>query len=131
MKINLFAQHVSRARRVLWYFSTWLLAVVAIQIILKPQGVTETALSATQQRISWIFCSPVSILIGLAQAFTWPEEVAGWAVVTAAICILIIAVVALAQDRTRIFLVTMILQIIVIMVSVIYLKRLDSLPGGS
>lgn len=131
MKIYLYAQQIGRAYRILWYFSTWLLAVVAIQLILKPQGVTETALSATQQRIRWFLWTPISIVVGLAQAITWPKELSAWAVVTSAICLLVIAVVALVQDRAKIFFVAMILQIIVIIVSVIYLKRLDSLPRGS
>ena len=50
----------------------WSLAILAFEIFLMPEGLTETDLSAFQQRVSWPLYTPVMASLGLARALVSP-----------------------------------------------------------
>jgi hypothetical protein len=54
------------------YIAIWLLTAVAFEVFMQPDGMTETDLTSTQQRIRWPLYTPLMALLGLARAFTWP-----------------------------------------------------------
>lgn len=85
--------------RLLIYFALWLLAALAFQIFLQPQGLTETHLTPIQQRISWPLYTPFMSVVGLAQAVTWPDFPKALAVFVAAVCFALHAILALACAR--------------------------------
>ena len=116
--------------RFLVYFSVWLLAVLAIQIFLPPEGPSETDRTAIHQRLLWPFYTPLMVVVGLARAATWPSRFPDWlpwAIVTG---LAVHFIVAATRSRRSSFVAVTCFQVLVLAVGVIYFVRQSFLPTG-
>ena len=70
--------NVRFSTRILIYFAVWMVAVLAFEIGLEPEGLTETTLTPLQQRLELLIYAPVMVLAGLAEAISAsaPDEFA-------------------------------------------------------
>jgi len=124
-------QHrVGFRHRMLIYFAVWLLAVLAIQVFLRPMGLTETALTPIQQRIRWPLYTPFMAVIGLAQAVTWPASPQALAGIAAVTIFALHALLMLTRTRRYSFVVLAVVQVLLLAVAVIYYVRWSELPTG-
>ena len=123
-------QRVSFSRRLLIYFAVWLLAALAFQFFLHPMGLTETALTPIQQRISWPVYTPLMIVVGLAHAVTWPDFPQAWVGFAAAAFLVFHAILALTRARRSSFVALTSAQALLLTVAVIYFVRQSQLPSG-
>ena len=123
-------QRVRFRSRLLIYFTGWLLAALAIQIFLEPEGLTVTHLTPIEQRISWPFYTPFMAVVGLAQAVTWPDFPQATAGLAAATCFVLHAIIALACGRRSSFIALTAAQALLLTIAVIYFVRQSQLPSG-
>lgn len=121
---------VSIARRVLYYGAVWLFAVIAFQVLLKPDGLTESNLGELQQRVRWPLYAPIMATLGLAKAFTWPRDATGGTVFAAAVCFAVHAILTITQSHRRAFVLMICIQAALLVVAVIYFIRFSRLPAG-
>lgn len=59
--------------RLLVYLAVWLLAALAIQVFLQPEGLTVTFLTPSQQRVEWLLFTPFMVYWGLEHHFSLPQ----------------------------------------------------------
>jgi hypothetical protein len=116
--------------RLLIYLGVWLLAALAIQLMLRPEGLIESDLTPLQQRFLWPLYIPVMVALGLAQAFTWPDFPGAGVSLIAGGALAVHAAVALTRVRRGSFLVLTCVQG-VFLVAVVYFVRQSELPSGS
>src|SRR5215218_10227701 len=107
-------QHQVRfSRRLAIYLSVWLLAALALEVFLRPEGLTETSASPLEQRLWLPIYTPLMVILGLAQAATWPRDhFAHWAVAAAFICFLVHGIFTLRAGKRAWFLVLACIHII-------------------
>ncbi|CAN5724215.1 hypothetical protein BH11VER1_BH11VER1_21350 [soil metagenome] len=127
---SVFEQRFRFKTRLFIYLAIWLLAAMAFQFFLPPEGATVTELTPFQQRIRWPLYTPIYLLVGLAQSFAWPERISSWAGVAATLCFLFHAVLTLTLSRRFAFLIMCGLQVVLVVVSVVYFIRFSQLPSG-
>ncbi len=112
------------------YLCVWLLAVLAFEGFLRPEGLTETHLSPLQQRLQWPLYTPLMVFFGLGQALSTPSDTPQfyfW------IClILFLAHAALSLTRTHLasFSILIGVQTATIAVAVSYFIHFSRLPTG-
>ncbi len=112
------------------YFGVWLLALLALQIFLQPEGATESSFTATQQRLLWLPYTPLMVVVGLAQAATWPGSFPNWAPWMVVGVLVGHALVALTRVRRSSFVVLIGVQVVLFGVAVFYFVRQAQLPTG-
>ena len=111
------------------YVAIWIFSIIALQIFLKIEGSTETHLSPTQQRISWVFQSPLMIVMGITRALTWPGEPTVPDLFIA-VGLVVHAIMMLACARRSSFIALTCVQAVLLTVGAIYFVRLSRLPSG-
>jgi hypothetical protein len=117
-------------RRLVTYLAIWLVAALAFEILLQPEGLTETDLTPFQQRIRMPVYVPLMAVIGLAQSVTWPTFPDSSALDVAAACLVLHAVVALSLARRGSFLALATIQTLLLTIAVIYFIHHSHLPSG-
>ena len=122
--------HLSVGQRLFWYVAVWLFTVLAFQIFLTPEGLTETNLSEMEQRIRWPLYTPIMVVIGFAEAFTWPTDFTAVAFVGAFACLVAHAITMLTRVHFRPFVLMLCIQTVLLAIAVIYFIRFSQLPGG-
>ena len=116
--------------RALAYFALWFLAAISFEIYLRPEGVTETDLSETQQRWIWLPYTPIFIAVGLAYA-TWPSDPNALLILLAFMGLAAHAILALILvHRRSSFIALICVQVLLLTVGVIYFLRFSRLPSG-
>ena len=110
--------------------SGWILAAVAFQIFLQPLGLTETSLTPLQQRMQWPLLTPIMVIVGLAQASTWPAAPHAFVGISVAVGIVFHAIAALTISRLKSFIVLMFVQMGFLTVAVICFVRWSQTPSG-
>jgi len=123
-------QGIQLRTRVLVYFSVWLLAVLTIQIFLPPEGPSETDRPAIQQRFLWPLYTPLMVVVGLAQAATWPGRFPDWVGWTILSGLAVHFIVAATRSRRSSFVAVTCFQVLVLAVGVISFVRQSYLPTG-
>ena len=118
------------SRRLLIYAAVWLLAVLAFELFLQPEGLTETDLSPIQQRIRLPLYSPLMAVVGLAQSVTWPTFPSSSALDVSAACFVVHAIAALTRSRRGSVIALTCAQTLLLTVAVIYYVRQSQLPTG-
>ena len=121
---------LSARQRLFWYIAVWVLAALAFQLFLRPEGLTETNLPEVQQRLSWPFYTPFMVTIGLAEVFTWPQTFNTVALLGSAVCLLVHAVITFTRVYARSFLVMICIQVVLLGIAVFYFVRFSQLPSG-
>lgn len=116
--------------RLLGYAAVWLLAALAVQLFLRPEGLTETSLNEAQQRALWLLYTPVMATIGLSHALERVRNLADWVPVIIVICFVLHAIVTLIQSRTRSFAIMLLIQIVVLSLAITSFIDLSRLPAG-
>lgn len=116
--------------RLLGYGAVWLLAALAIQLFLRPEGLTETNLNEAQQRALWLLYTPVMATIGLADALQRVSRLADWSPLVIAICFALHALVILTQSRPRFFAIMIFVQIVLLSLAIMSFIHLSRLPAG-
>ena len=116
--------------RFLIYLAVWLLAAVAFEIFLRPEGLTETHLTPLQQRLLWPLYTPLLVFFGLAQAVSTPRDIPQsffWVVVA-----LLVAHAALTLSRNRpiVFAALIGVQALTLAVAVTCFIHFSRLPHG-
>jgi hypothetical protein len=114
--------------RLLIYIAMWLLAALAFQLVLQPDGLTETDLSPIQQRVRWPLYTPIMAAVGLAQAFTWPDFPGSTAFWVAVACFAVHAAVALTRSHYIAFIALSLAQAFLFVIAVIFFFRHTQLP---
>lgn len=122
--------HVSARTRLFVYLSLWMLAAVALQTSLQPEGATETNFSPLQQHLYWLLYTPLMAFAGLAQAATWPHPFPGWTAWAVVAGFALHFIIAMANLRRSLFLVVTGVQALSLAVGVIYFVRQSWLPTG-
>jgi hypothetical protein len=116
--------------RLLGYLAVWLLAALAFEAFLRPQGFTETHLTPLQQRLQWPLATPLMVFFGLAQALTIPRDIPQsffWLCVTV---FLAHAIMVLRCTQFPMFATLMGLQALTLAVGVAYFVHFSRLPDG-
>jgi len=123
--------YISPVQRLVWYGALWVLAAIAIQVFLKPEGLTETNLSEIQQRIRWPFYTPLMVAMGLAAAFARSAVYNGWAISTALSCFVIHGFITLTRTSARSFALMILIHAALLGVAVICFLRFARMPTGT
>lgn len=116
--------------RIFSYFAGWVLVALAFQVFLQPLGLTETALTPIQQRMLWPLWAPVMVIVGLAQAATWPASPQAVVGISVAVGMVFHAFAALTISHFKAFIVLMLAQMGFLTIAVIYFVRWSQLPSG-
>jgi hypothetical protein len=117
--------------RLLIYLAVWLLAALAFEALLRPQGFTETHLTPLQQRLQWLFATPLMVFFGLAQALLTPRDIPQsffWLCVTV---FLAHAIMVLRRTQLPMFATLIGLQALTLAGGVAYFIHFSRLPDGS
>lgn len=122
-------RHISFARRFLYYGITWLLAVIAFQIFLRPEGPTETDVSAFEQRLWLPFYTPVIVFIGFTRAVAGISHSGAWSIVISLVCLIGVGITTLTQSRCRPFMLMVGIHSVLLVIGVLYAIRVSRLPG--
>jgi len=132
-RLQLYAASGHRIRfsgRLLIYIAVWLLAVLAFEVFLQPEGLTETDLTPFQQRIRLPLYTPLMAVLGLAQSVTWPAIPTPFDLCGAAACFGLHAIAALTRSRRSSLIAFTCVQALLLTASVVYYVRLCRLPSG-
>ena len=121
---------VSFARRCFGCGAMWLAAALAFQVFLKSEGLTETNLNEMQQRIGWLFSTPIMAAAGLAEAFVWPRGFRSGGVSAAVVCLTGLSIITLTRSSRRAFVAMICINIIILAVAVTYFVRFSRLSTG-
>lgn len=122
-------RRVSFSRRLLIYGAVWLLAALAFQVFLQPEGLTETSLAPMQQRIRWPLYTPLMAMVGLSYAVSWPDSPREDVGLAAGAGLVLHGILALACARRSRFIAFTLAQTLLLTVAVIYFIRQTQLPG--
>ena len=123
-------RHITVRWRLSGYGAVWLLAALAIQLFLKPEGLTETNLYEAQQRALWLLYTPVMASIGLADVLERVSRLADWAPLIIVICFVLHALVTLTRSRARSFAIMLLIQIVFLSLAITNFIQLSRLPAG-
>jgi hypothetical protein len=121
---------VRLSTRVLVYFSTWILVALAFQILLRPEGPTETDFSPLQQRLLWPLYAPLMVVVGLVQAATGSARFPNWAPWLVVAGFAVHFIIALTRVRRSSFVALIAIQVPFLVIAVIYFVRQSYLPTG-
>jgi hypothetical protein len=116
--------------RVIAFFALWILAAVAFEIFLAPEGSTVTDKSELHQRLTLPLWTPLLAAFGLAQAATWPHSFPAWAVFAPGCYFCVQAVSCLVFSRRSVFASLCSLQVVMLTIAVVYFVRFSRLPSG-
>lgn len=120
---------LSFTQRIAVYLGLWLLAVIAFEIWLTPEGMTETHLTEAQQRIQWPLYTPLMVVVGIVEPFSPSGDLTsngGWI----AVVFLVHAVVMLTSKRLPVFAGLACVQLALLAIGVVNFIRLSQLPSG-
>jgi hypothetical protein len=123
-------QIVRLVTRVCVYFFIWLLAAIAFQIFLHPQGTTETDLTLLEQRLAWAISTPLMVVIGLSQAVMWPHQFTDGLFGVVVTGMLLHILVTFTSSRRLLFIGLTCIQILFLVTAVVYFFRYSNLPTG-
>ena len=136
MKALIEGSHIGVRQRVIAYLVLWLIAAIAIQIFLKPEGLTETDLSPFQQRIRWPIYTPLMIALGLGRVITLPllpllhwsnEMLTFW---IAFVGLAVIGIITLTRRSRQVFVVMLCVNAVLLAISVFFFLQIAAIPSG-
>ncbi len=116
--------------RLLVFIGLWLLAGVAFEVFLQPEGLTETAETETHQRLMWPLVAPLMVAIGLAEDTDWSAFPTGGAMLASVGCLGLQALCTLLCKNWRLLLVAGFVQTLLLASGVVGLIHLSGLPSG-
>lgn len=108
----------------------WLSTALAFQVFVKPEAVTVTDLSEIQQRIQWLFLTPMMAAAGLAEALAWPSEFTVGGLLVSLVCLSALSINTLIVSSRRAFVVMICINAVVLAIAVIYFIRFSRLPSA-
>ena len=136
MKALIEGSHIGVRQRVIAYLVLWLIAAIAIQIFLKPEGLTETDLSPFQQRIRWPIYTPLMIALGLGRVITLPllpllhwsnEMLTFW---IAFVGLAVIGIITLTRRSRQVFVDMLCVNAVLLAISVFFFLQIAAIPSG-
>jgi hypothetical protein len=116
--------------RFLTYLGVWLLAALAFEVALQPEGLTETYLTPLQQRLQWPLYTPLMVFFGLSQALSTPRDVPQYLFWLFVAVFLFHALLVLRRVRLPVFAALIGLQALTLAVGVAYFVHFSRLPDG-
>lgn len=127
------------SRRFAAYLAVWILAAVAFEVLLKPEGLTETDLTEFQQRLRWPLHTPLMVLLGIWQAIGW--SITSFGAVRgdfAAACVglagflwlLAVAALVLKRNRLPTFASMLVVHAVTVGIGVFFFLQLAREPSG-
>jgi hypothetical protein len=124
------AKRISVKSRFVLYAALWLVAMMTVELLMRPEGNTETDLNGLQQRLLWPFQTPLLVMFGLAEILSASDGPGLLALLAAALCFGIHAIVTLTRTELRSFRWMVVAQGILLAIAVTGFLHFANLPSG-